>query len=252
MENYTYNYPHPAVATDCVVLGFDGESLKVLLVERGVEPYKGAWALPGGFMRIDETAEQCARRELAEETGLDLSNLHQLGAFTAVHRDPRERVVSIAFYALARQRDVRGGNDAAKARWVEIDSLPPLAFDHDTILHEALLRLRRDIRFEPVGFGLLDESFTMPELQRLYEAILGRQFDRRNFNKKMLQAGVLHDAATDSAATVESHTMRRMDIGDLFASEEPHSQPGRRGRQFSFDAEAYARMKEDDDMKTEF
>ena len=131
---YTYKYPHPAIATDCVVFGFDGYELKVLLIERGCEPYKGMWAFPGGFMRIDESAEQCAMRELVEETGLKLTYMEQLGAFSGVYRDPRERVVSIAFYALVKSSEVNGGDDAAQAQWFSVDKVPQLAFDHDYIL----------------------------------------------------------------------------------------------------------------------
>ena len=193
MAKYEYDYPHPAVATDCVVFGFDGRDLKVLLIERGLDPYKGMWAFPGGFMRIDETAEECAVRELKEETGLVLTNIRQLGAFSGVHRDPRERIVSIAFYALARQSEVKGGDDAAKAKWWSINDIPQLAFDHDYILRQAMSRIRQDIHFEPVGFGLLEERFTIADLQRLYESILGVHFDRRNFYNKMLKTGILQE-----------------------------------------------------------
>ena len=113
--SYTYQYPHPAVATDCVVFGFDGKEIRILLIERGVEPYKGSWAFPGGFMRMDETAEACARRKLSEETNLMVYTLKQFGTFTEVHRDPRERVISIAYYALVRPADVVGGDDATQA-----------------------------------------------------------------------------------------------------------------------------------------
>ena len=189
--SYTYEYPRPAVATDCVVFGFDGRELQILLIERGNEPYKGYWAFPGGFMNMDELAEQCALRELQEETGLTINMLKQLGAFTDVHRDPRGRVVSIAFYALVRPTEVKGGDDASEARWFAIDDVPRLAFDHDYILRKAMQQMRKDIHFEPIGFELLNKSFTMSELQRLYEAILGVRFDRRNFEKKMLQTGIL-------------------------------------------------------------
>lgn len=136
--SYTYNYPHPAVTADCVVFALDGTELKVLLVERGFEPYKGLWALPGGFMNIDETAEQCARRELEEETGLNIMQLKQFQAFTDVNRDPRERVISIAFWAFVQIAEVNGCDDAVQARWFSLDELPPLAFDHEQILRMGL------------------------------------------------------------------------------------------------------------------
>lgn len=192
-SEYIYKYPHPAVATDCVVFGFDGLDLKALLIERGSEPFKGSWAFPGGFLNIDESAEQGAIRELNEETGLRLSYLKQLGAFSGVDRDPRERVISIVFYALTRDWGVKGGDDAADARWFSVDGLPPLAFDHDVILRNALRKLKEDIHFEPVAFSLLGDEFTMQQLQRLYELVLGVRFDRRNFSKKMLQTGILDE-----------------------------------------------------------
>lgn len=214
MNKYEYDYPRPAVATDCVVFGFDGRNLKVLLIERGVEPFKGMWAFPGGFMRMDETAEECAIRELKEETGLTLTHVRQLGAFSSVCRDPRERVVSIAFYALARQSEVMGGDDAANARWWSIDDVPQLAFDHDYILRQAMLRIRQDIHFEPVGFGLLDECFTIADLQRLYESILGVHFDRRNFYNKILKSGILQDVDDDwdSPTDVDECVSRREEV----------------------------------------
>ena len=174
-QQYTYKYPRPAVTTDCVVFGFDGHDLKILLIERGSEPYKGAWAFPGGFLEMDETAEQGALRELKEETGLDLRNIKQVGAFSDVNRDPRDRVITIAFYALAKMDAVEGGDDAAQARWFALNEVPRLAFDHEEILRKTLKKIREDIHFESIGIDLLDENFTMSDLQRLYEAILGVQ-----------------------------------------------------------------------------
>ena len=191
---YCYKYPHPAVATDCVIFGFDGVSIKVLLIQRGIEPYKDHWALPGGFVGIDESAEEWACRELQEETGLTGVSVEQFHAFSDVNRDPRERVISIAYYALVKLSEVRGGDDASEAQWFSYDDVPSLAFDHDRILRMALRHLRDRICFEPVGFDLLPEVFTMTELQRLYEAILGVKFDRRNFYNKMLKLEVLTSA----------------------------------------------------------
>lgn len=191
-NKYCYKYPHPSVTTDCVIFGFDGSELKVLLIERGIEPFKGKWALPGGFMRMDESAEECARRELKEETGLTVNYIKQFHTFTAVDRDPRERVITIAHYALVRLEDVKGGDDAAKAQWFSLNDVPTLAFDHDAILRKAENELRQQIHFEPIGFELLPEKFTMKALQQLYEAILDVHFDRRNFHNKMLHLGLLN------------------------------------------------------------
>lgn len=144
-QKYTYRYPHPAVTTDCVVFGVDGDKLKVLLIERGNEPYKGYWAFPGGFLNMDENAEQGALRELKEETGLKLRNIIEFGTFSDVDRDPRERVISIAFYALINKVDVKGGDDAAKAQWFALDEVPRLAFDHDKMLKNALTKLKEEL-----------------------------------------------------------------------------------------------------------
>lgn len=188
---YTYKYPHPSVTTDCVIFGFDGTRLKVLLIERGLEPFKGYWAFPGGFLNMDESAETGALRELREETGLKEAYIRQFHTFSDPDRDPRERVLTIAYYALVRIQDVKGGDDAARAEWFALDEVPPLAFDHEAILQEALKELRKQICFEPIGFELLPEKFTMKELQLLYEAILGIRFDRRNFYNKMKHLEIL-------------------------------------------------------------
>lgn len=192
--NYVYKYPHPAVTTDCVIFGYDHrDGLSVLLVKRGIEPFKDHWAFPGGFIRMDEDAETGARRELKEETGLETSYVEQFGCFSDVNRDPRERVITIAYYALVKKSDVKGADDAAEAHWFPIDNVPSLAFDHDRILRVALKTLKEKIHFMPIGFELLPEVFTMPQLQSLYEAILEVKFDRRNFANKMLKLGILNE-----------------------------------------------------------
>ena len=219
--NYCYKYPHPAVTTDCVIFGFDGVSIKVLLVERGIEPYKGMWAFPGGFMKMDETAEECARRELEEETGLKSASVEQFHTFTSVNRDPRERVITVAHYGLVRLSEVKGGDDAASAKWFSHDEIPSLAFDHDHILRLALKVLKERICFEPIGFELLPEVFTMTELQNLYEAILEVKFDRRNFYNKMLKLGILVEAEP-----------------------RPKSAPSRIPTKYRFNAEKYAELKQ--------
>ena len=145
---------------------------------RGIEPYKGRWAFPGGFMKMDESAEEGAY-------------IRQFHTFTAPLRDPRERVITIAYYALVRMQEVKGGDDAADARWFALDEVPQLAFDHDQILRKAEQALRQQIHFEPIGFELLPEAFTIKELQNLYEAILDVRFDRRNFYNKMKRLEML-------------------------------------------------------------
>lgn len=190
-NKYCYKYPHPAVTTDCVIFGFDREELNVLLVKRGGEPYLGWWAFPGGFVKIDESAEDGALRELKEETQLSTSYMEQLHTYSAPDRDSRERVITIAYLALVKISEVKGGDDAAEAQWFPIDKVPHLAFDHDVILRDALARLRERIHFHPIGYELLPEKFTLKQLQSLYEAVLGIRFDRRNFAKKMLHLDIL-------------------------------------------------------------
>nr|WP_319398171.1 NUDIX domain-containing protein [uncultured Carboxylicivirga sp.] len=192
-QTYCYEYPRPSVTTDCVIFGFDGFELNILLVERGIEPFKDQWALPGGFVKMDETTEECARRELAEETGVENLFLEQLYTFSDVSRDPRGRVITVSYFALIKSTafNLIGGDDASDAKWFPIDQVPSLAFDHDRILRVAHDRLKGKIKYEPIGFELLEEVFTIPQLLRLYEAILGIQIDRRNFNRKFLKLGIL-------------------------------------------------------------
>jgi len=190
---HTYEYPRAALAVDCVVFGFDEAELKILLIERGLAPFKGRWALPGGFVRVEETVDDAARRELAEETGLTDVFLEQLYTFGAVDRDPRERVVSVAHYALVKlaEHPPTGASDASDAAWFPVAHPPALAFDHAAILERAVQRLRGKVRYEPIGFELLPEKFSLSQLQHLYEAVLQRIFDKRNFRKKILGMSLL-------------------------------------------------------------
>ena len=143
---YTYKYPRPAVTADCVVMTKE-ENTRVLLIERGFDPFKGCWAFPGGFMNMDETTEQCAIRELEEETGLKVSDIHQIGAYSRVDRDPRGRTITVAYLAIIDvPAEVTGQDDAAKAKWLPIDALPPLAFDHEDIMRDAIAWYKKLIR----------------------------------------------------------------------------------------------------------
>ena len=190
---YQYRYEHMAVTTDCVILAYEDSRLNVLLVRRGGEPYKGCWAFPGGFLQMDERAGEGALRELREETGMSSAAVREVGVFSDPDRDPRERVITIAFYALVRPSKVVGADDAAEAAWFPVDDLPELAFDHHEIFEAAMERLRRDIRFEPVGFDLLDDSFTVQDLRHLYETILGAGFDYCEFRQRLSDSGILKD-----------------------------------------------------------
>lgn len=189
--NYTYRYPRPALAVDCVVFGVRERGLEVLLIRRKEEPHAGGWVLPGGFVREAETTEAAARRELEEETGLKHSYLEQLYTFSGVDRDPRERAVSVAYYALVKPSIVHAGSDAEYVEWRLVSELPALAFDHAEIFDVALERLRAKIRYQPIGFELLPQKFTLGQLQRLYEAVLGRELDKRNFRRAFLRMGIL-------------------------------------------------------------
>ena len=203
---YTYKYPRPAVTVDCVIFGLDEDELKVLLIRRGAEPFKGRWALPGGFVDMEEDLEEAARRELLEETGLRQGFMEQLRTFGAPGRDPRGRVISVAYWAVTPvlAAPIRAASDADAAAWFAVGDPPGLAFDHAEILAAAKARLRAKVRYQPVGFELLPRRFTLSRLQRLYEVLLERPLDKRNFRKRVLEMGVLEDTGE-----VEKHVAHR-------------------------------------------
>jgi 8-oxo-dGTP diphosphatase len=207
---FTYEYARPALTVDCVIFGFDDGDLKVLLIERDLAPFKGKWALPGGFVQVDETLDDAARRELAEETGLADVFLEQLYTFGGLTRDPRERVVSVAYFSLVALSDhaIRAASDARNALWFSVADLPSLAFDHDLIVTTAVQRLRGKVRYQPIGFELLPPRFTLSQLQHLYEAILERSLDKRNFRKKILGMDLL--AETDEVEQDVAHRAARL------------------------------------------
>lgn len=213
--NYCYEYPRPALTADCVIFGFDNDSLRILLIERGIDPFKGSWALPGGFMRMQETIDQCAMRELKEETGVADVYLQQFRMFSDPDRDPRGRVVTMAFIALVRPDDYKviGGDDASDARWFDIDYLPPLAFDHMEIVRQARTYLKELIRTRPVAFRLLNTTFGMDELRKVYEAINEASYDRRNFERKAISSGVVAEDST-TYANSSSRRNRKFSVAD--------------------------------------
>jgi 8-oxo-dGTP diphosphatase len=192
---YSYEYPRPALSVDIVVFALDERDLQVMLVERDLQPFAGEWALPGGFVGIDEALDAAARRELEEETGLKNIFLEQLYTFGDVHRDPRDRVVTVAYYALVNfaGHSVQASSDARNAAWFAVNDLPKLAFDHDKILRAAHERLKGKVRYQPIGFELLPEKFTLRQLQHLYEVILDRELDKRNFRKKVLAMDIVKE-----------------------------------------------------------
>lgn len=192
---HSYEFARPALTVDVVVFALDVDELQVMLVERDLRPFEGYWALPGGFVRVDETLEQAARRELEEETGLKDIYLEQLFTFGDVDRDPRERVITVAYYALVNLEghDVQASTDARSAAWFSVNDLPDLAFDHNSILSAAHDRLRGKVRYQPIGFELLPDKFTLRQLQDLYEIVLDRELDKRNFRKKVLAMGIVKE-----------------------------------------------------------
>ena len=192
---FTYAYARPAVTADCVVFGLDREDLKILLIQRQFDPFAGCWALPGGFAVVGESMEETARRELAEETGLSGIFLEQLYTFSNPTRDPREHVVTVAYYALVNLTEHHpvAASDARSAAWFEVGNTPELAFDHQQILDLAHNRLQGKIRYQPIGFELLPDKFTLRQLQQMYEKILDREIDKRNFRRKILRMDILKE-----------------------------------------------------------
>lgn len=194
MTPYSYEYPRPALTVDIVIFSLRDDQLQVLLIQRGEPPFKGMWALPGGFVRMEESLEEAALRELEEETGLEDAYLEQLFTYGETGRDPRGRVVTVSYFALIpADKKVRfeGGSDVTRAGWFPIGALPELAFDHAQMVVYALRRLRYKLEYSAVGFELLPETFTLTELQETYEIILGEKLDKRNFRRRVLEAGVI-------------------------------------------------------------
>jgi 8-oxo-dGTP diphosphatase len=206
----TYEYPRPALAVDAVVFGLDDEDLKALLIRRDLDPFRGRWALPGGFVRVEESLEAAVRRELREETGVTQLFLEQLYTFGDVERDPRDRVVTVAYYALVKLSDHRitAATDARDAAWFAVSEARGLAFDHDRILAAALERLKGKVRYQPIGFELLPPEFTLSQLQRLYETVLEKPLDKRNFRKKILGMDFL--VALDEVQKDVAHRAARL------------------------------------------
>ena len=192
------------------MFGLDDEDLKVLLIERDLPPFEGQWALPGGFVRVDESLDDAALRELEEETGLKKVFLEQLYTVGDLDRDPRERVVTVTYYALVRlsSHKVKAATDARQALWFAIDDVPKLAFDHQKIMTMAHERLRGKVRYQPIGFELLPQKFTLRQLQHLYEVILDRELDKRNFRKKILGMEILEEL--DELETDVAHRAARL------------------------------------------
>lgn len=183
------------LTVDAVVFGYEEGNISVLLIRRKYDPYKGQWAIPGGFVKNNESLEDSVERELYEETGIKINYLEQLYSFGKLDRDPRGRVVSIAYFGLVRPNTFKiiASTDAEEVAWFSIDELPKLAFDHEEILKIAIKRLQGKITYEPIGFELLDKKFPFSDLEKLYTTLLGRDIDRRNFRKKIIGLNVLDE-----------------------------------------------------------
>lgn len=248
---HCYKYPQVAVTADCVVFSYNGRNVQVLLIKRGGEPFKDCWAFPGGFVNPDETVEAGAARELLEETSLRTEFMRQIRVFSAPDRDPRQRTMTVPFLCLWRsaqlvqstssacgesdQGSVAGdvgaisGDDASDARWFDIENLPDLAFDHRQIFSEALDVLRKVLVNEDIACHLMPKTFTMPQLHRLYEQILGKKLDRRNFARKMLAENILEAACKRKDGTpsrIPSFYSFRVSEGGSISTPEGSSSPG--------------------------
>ncbi len=198
MKPFCYDYPHPAVTTDIALFTIREERLAVLLIRRRAAPFQGCWALPGGFVEMNECLEDCALRELAEETGVTGVYLEQLYTFGKPDRDPRERIISVTYYALAPSEILSpvAGSDAAEVAWFAMDALPELAFDHREVIALAQHRLRAKLDYSTVAFGFMQQEFTLGELQKVYETIRGEALDKRNFRKHILALDLISETGT--------------------------------------------------------
>lgn len=199
------DYERPSVTVDVLVFCVLDKKLKVALIRRGVAPFAGCWALPGGFVRADESPEDAARREVEEEAGVSDVFLEQLYTFGEPSRDPRGRVITVAYYALVPGERIalKAATDADDAQWFDASQTPPLAFDHDTILKAALERLRAKLEYSNIAFGLLPARFSLSDLQQTYEIILDRPLDKRNFRKRIQSLGLVE--ATGKTETGNAH-----------------------------------------------
>lgn len=214
---------HILITVDAVVFGYSqAQGISVLLIKRKIKPFQHKWALPGGFVHDKESLEDAVVRELKEETGISVQYLEQLYTFGAVSRDPRSRVVSVAYFALVKSSAfaLSASTDAADAAWYNIDELPGLAFDHATIIAKAIQRLRAKITYEPIGFELLSRKFPFSDLEQLYSRLLGYDIDRRNFKRKIMSLGLVHELDEKLPAT----------------------SAGRPGKLYSFDRKKYKEL----------
>lgn len=197
------NYQKPSVTVDILLFTVLDNDLKILLVKRGLAPFKGSWALPGGFVQIDESLDEAARRELSEEGNINNVYLEQLYTFGDLKRDPRDRVITVTYLALSDSLkwQIKSGGDAGEATLHSVKKLPTLAFDHRKIVDYGLDRLKAKIGYSNIVMGLLPEEFTLTDLQRKHEVILDQKLDKRNFRKKILSTGIIEATGKKSGGT---------------------------------------------------
>lgn len=181
------------LSIDCVIFGFENSSLEILLIKRARNPFEGKWALPGGFIKKEEKVKDAANRILHETTGIENIYMEEYGVFDEIDRFPLWRVFTIAHFALISPEDylLSTGVDTKEVKWFKLDQLPKLPFDHELLLKEALNKLRTRVRYRPIGFELLPKKFTLPQLQKLYEVVLDKKLDKRNFRKKLFSMNLL-------------------------------------------------------------
>jgi 8-oxo-dGTP diphosphatase len=189
------DYPKPSVTVDTIIFTVIDDDLKVLLIKRGIKPFLNQWAIPGGFIHLDENLEDAAKRELEEETGVKDIYLEQLYTFGDVGRDPRGRVLTVAYMALMGSSEVklRASTDSKEVKWFSVKNLPKLAFDHRKVLDYSLKRLRWKFEYTCAGFALLPKKFTVSSLQKIYEIVQDKEFDKRNFRKKLFSLNILKE-----------------------------------------------------------
>lgn len=214
-----YNFPKPSVTVDIVIFTIENDDLKVLLVKRGIEPFKNKWAIPGGFVRIDESLEDAAKRELNEETDVKNVYLEQLYTFGNLNRDPRGRVITVAYMALVSPDKIhlRASTDVSEAQWFPIKKIPSLAFDHKKILDYSLKRLRWKFEYTTVAFSMLPQKFTISQIQKIYEIVFNKKFDKRNFAKKILSLNLLKEEGINKDVSYRPpmlYSLKR-DIGEI-------------------------------------
>ncbi len=209
------DYTQPSVTADVVIFNIVDGKLKVLLIKRGVKPFRGSWAIPGGFVREDEDLFSAAERELYEETGVENSYLEQLYTFGDTGRDPRGRVISVAYMALARNSEVelKASSDASDVKWFDIEDLPDLAFDHKKIFDYALKRLRWKFEYTCIGFSVLPKRFSLGALQKVYEIVFDRKIDKRNFRKKVLGLGILKEVGVEEGVAYRPAKLYSLKVG---------------------------------------